>query len=1112
MAKPVDVTGASGQRPSRSARTQAERITGPNITQGIKDFKRETFVERDVGISGAGAFAEAFAGFFDNESKRAGEREELRLEEENRNEAMRIEALVNSDRAGAREAYRTGETESFITPGLERRKAVANTWQKVVAQTAAMDDAESWKKEIASLPDGADPDAFVQQRIKENIEGGSPMFMKNYAEIALKNTNKSIQNLRKNRAQVAQAKAIDKADALLKAEIETRAMPESPLALRAQLAKITNLLPAGGKNARVLTAEAIRDKAYIRAAGEGNQHALRVLRMKDKDVRNGTSIADRNPGEFEKARQAYMTKYQQTESLKVQDQLISIEDRLSQCKAGHCGEGDSLTDIFADMRITGSVAGVQDKKWQSLRDKVVAAYAGKGTMDGALHRVARNLDANLSNADHAKLAPALMDPAVQQAVADKLKAPVGVVRSRFRAHYARRGPGKGAREGKSSILMTGPNSAQVTKAFDEAKEVWAIRKTAMDDRDNGHYTQAAWPLVLGMLRADEAGQDPMQFRQQYQDALKAADGRLNLRKHYEQREDANGKVFGGGAARDRANKVWKELGSGNLKGQSPAIQEAVLNSINLASAMLSTQPDSSDDAIEKYATAYMQNRFVSRPVAGGGEAWEFRKDPTVSVGPDGVMRSAEGWSPKFVERMDKSLDVGKNAEFVGLFGNDVGFRPDDHFKTGHGAQVTTSVNGVERDLIMTAGKEKVVGLVDGQIPPGFPTDILAIGMMSADGQSISYSTPRAPRAGEPNQRAISENMFILYDDDIGGWRVRIRDMGPNSVTPASLEAQRQESLKNKEQRENAADSREVGSIARALGGRHQIPEDEPVPSVGEQVPEEDHEPAITPHEAKAFDDLMSQLKQDMVTKGYVSPLSGADASKEETDNKSWNEKLEDMWTAAKSNGEPMGNPKTPYEESYAGRAATFIGGEEGYRSHQYNDMFSDGRIWKEGDKGNPTVGYGLNLNAPFAKDILATVGLDYDKVRAGNQAVSEPKAAEMRDRIIAMSTKAVRTAYRDLNLEDHQVMALTSLHYNGGPKLAMGTKLKAALQRGDLEEVAFQIAWNSENVAPEVRDGIHDRRIKEAIMFLGPQNAEGVDFLQPDFTREQAKLVKFRDR
>lgn len=160
---------------------------------------------------------------------------------------------------------------------------------------------------------------------------------------------------------------------------------------------------------------------------------------------------------------------------------------------------------------------------------------------------------------------------------------------------------------------------------------------------------------------------------------------------------------------------------------------------------------------------------------------------------------------------------------------------------------------------------------------------------------------------------------------------------------------------------------------------------------------------------------------------------------------------------------------TPPNETLMAELRQFIGVSEGAELRAYKDH-----------NGHPTVGYGFNLDRQDARQRIEALGFDYDKVRSGEQEITEAAAETLRDSALAESVDVVKRKFSDTPMARHQVAALASLHYNN-PSL-IGPRLTKWIKQGEWEKAADEIELLSNK--NEVY-GIKLRRQREAAMFRG---------------------------
>jgi GH24 family phage-related lysozyme (muramidase) len=154
---------------------------------------------------------------------------------------------------------------------------------------------------------------------------------------------------------------------------------------------------------------------------------------------------------------------------------------------------------------------------------------------------------------------------------------------------------------------------------------------------------------------------------------------------------------------------------------------------------------------------------------------------------------------------------------------------------------------------------------------------------------------------------------------------------------------------------------------------------------------------------------------------------------------------------------------------FAIRAETraLISKHEGRLNHVYVDT-----------AGHPTIGVGFNLDRGDARDLLHSVGADYDAVRAGKQTLTDAQIDALLDRTLQGAVGTVQKAVPGFaSLKPAQQDALIDMAFNlgsgGFPKFQ---KMIAAINAGDPKTAAAEMKaslW-AKQVGPErVNDDVN---------------------------------------
>jgi GH24 family phage-related lysozyme (muramidase) len=126
-----------------------------------------------------------------------------------------------------------------------------------------------------------------------------------------------------------------------------------------------------------------------------------------------------------------------------------------------------------------------------------------------------------------------------------------------------------------------------------------------------------------------------------------------------------------------------------------------------------------------------------------------------------------------------------------------------------------------------------------------------------------------------------------------------------------------------------------------------------------------------------------------------------------------------------------------------------------------------------------TIGVGFNLNAVGARKRCERHGLNYDRLRNGEDKLDNTKATTIRDEQVeeAASITRNRLGHETFNkLDPQQQEAVVSMVFNGGGQM-IGPNIKKAIREGDHKAAEDEIRFKSNK---DKREGLQNRRNKEA--------------------------------
>jgi GH24 family phage-related lysozyme (muramidase) len=172
--------------------------------------------------------------------------------------------------------------------------------------------------------------------------------------------------------------------------------------------------------------------------------------------------------------------------------------------------------------------------------------------------------------------------------------------------------------------------------------------------------------------------------------------------------------------------------------------------------------------------------------------------------------------------------------------------------------------------------------------------------------------------------------------------------------------------------------------------------------------------------------------------------------------------------------------------TYGRQRKDFVTRHEGTRERAYDD--ATGKPYEGGPKqGNITVGVGMNMDAPGARERWKAAGIpeNFDAVYAGKAPLSKQSTQALLDVSLVEAEKVIADKFRGINLRDHERIALVSLAFNS-PAL-IGPNLVSAFQRGDRKAAAYEVLYKSN---AKNHRGLARRRYYEASQLVG-NNIDG---------------------
>lgn len=186
----------------------------------------------------------------------------------------------------------------------------------------------------------------------------------------------------------------------------------------------------------------------------------------------------------------------------------------------------------------------------------------------------------------------------------------------------------------------------------------------------------------------------------------------------------------------------------------------------------------------------------------------------------------------------------------------------------------------------------------------------------------------------------------------------------------------------------------------------------------------------------------------------------------------------------------MDNNSPLKPQTYRDIVAPMLNESEGFSDELYYDH-----------NGNPSIGYGINLNDDANKELLKLHGVDPDSLYLGNKLTPE-QSHSLRDKILDRKESELRSHISDDmfdKLTPNKQAALMSLMYNS--RNLIGPNMRQQMAGDDDLAVGREMLLNSN---PKNELGTLVRRTGEAQTYVNPDRMN--DLFRSMNMEEQAKL------
>jgi GH24 family phage-related lysozyme (muramidase) len=1095
-------------------------------TRGPRERTRTITRDATVDTSGLSRSLRSIGDFFGQQGTRL--RAEETAQEIRRNEAAvaQLGDAVRADVPGAREAAKTGDYSKFIGVEMARRTMVQTAGAKVIGDRLADADKNTFRDGVLALPPTEDPEAFSQSFGSEQTKGMNPTVRHAYLAAVDKYKTKFIEQRRKGieNAQIVDMKA--KAEPALRQQLQTEGIKTA-----VQYEQFIDRYAAAAPGVFTKNRVEFRDQFNRALVKEASRAGARGQRAQDLLVQTGV-LSQMDSTEVAKLRATAITEQRQAFTA---EHNVVIQKGLDSLTEWQLKGDGNLADLSA--RYLAAASGAtkhgpyENAKFTQMRAKYTEEFQKNAEVFTAFRQF-----------DRTGQWPGMTDQTKDLAVKYAYnRSPADGI-----SLEATRGSSKANIQKRSALMATGGQG--FTEALGQLMTIDKKSRMAME----GNHLEKGVPAMMYHALASIARNDPQgavkaeQMLPVITEALKndpkGAEGHF-MRRFRTQSAISSRFQQGGRGELEFITDFLSELSDDDKalmgipedtrldKFLTQDMYNNLVRKLDLASFISSAQPGDGPEKIKELLKASMKDEYEIA-VDANGDGWAHpRRSPRVVQGFDGGVHAGRRFDEASVERVQAYKDqwVAQDPDRrAGVFAS-VEISPDKQ----------TDVDGTR------AMVDSVAGPIAYRVGPVLLTPEHAQLMHGLyvpqethpDGSVTAVFVP--PEGEDADQAMLSSNTIGTYDHRTQTWSLRyvdrpeLQEMG----TLASLlhgvseffggDLDKEAAFKDLKSLDNAQREKAQrfllktdpqfwpdAKLQRMLSSRdlklrkrigEELTRRLPVEEGGEGGTVRTFErKGINPGIASAFPagmqpvpsqegmDMMDLIMQDHMNEGLIKGMYNAEQLNEIS-------KFTGMTFAEKMAAADKGGMKASFFDDLSQPAgqqfllsfSNFIEEREGFVAHAYDDAERGGPVWKPGkSKGEPTVGFGYNMNRPNAKEEMASVGLNRAEVLSGKKLVTRDQARALQRVVLDKLAVFFKRKFPDTPMEQHRWVALMSLAYNSrwdknGPTL-IGPKLTAAIKEERWEDAAHEIEFKSlGGVSKNQLPGITLRRALEATQFRG---------------------------
>jgi hypothetical protein len=970
--------------------------------------------------------------------------EMARIDTENSQFAIEAANTVLSRPKAFRQALETGDWSAFpdVTPDMRSRSAFIDTGRKLLGQNEAREMAQS-DAFLTALNESSDPDETRREYLKAQLDGADPLFSASLQAEFYSQTDRTVA-ARKTVIQFEAAELVrDRAMVSLANNLESINGPED---LTPYIGAVRRSMVTLGPKAMLEAENSAYKDLLRRAYVDGDQRALRLVKMRDPDLHDGLSVEDRFPDETEQFAREGVSSFGATETREQAEAIGSIRNMAA--------EGNLVGAMGALRQFEDKYSGSYNREIVGLKGQLISALGAQVDLTDAVNQALSGQ--NTMDISDSRKVDAQIFRRLFSAAQDRGMSPVQTTAA----------VSSWLRNTEPSTDLKGVLGSTLKGSDPNARaQMLQIYRGIPQAQRAGKFLDADQNLANYLLDAVETGQDP---EAAYQTTLEHGLPDVSRAQVLSRNFGWTPKEEAGNLA--KATTAAVEHGGKNGLYNTPFfgvseddIDPRLQQFSNNAYRDLARQfPSLPQDRIESMHRKKVAAR-AAMIMVNGEYKWTLTDDVLISA--TGLRWKApdedylEDGRAFLEDSFDPPTAAGTRTRgsFVGRGTGNPDMRVVDLLIDEDSYQNYGLLPQFETQSGTVAPFGAGVGDVIWVTPQERASDLYK------DFPEFGENTPDAPPGLEGRvplrvvggDRLVGERMMWRYNPETD--TVMLRYIGPDLSNPTE---------------------------AARLDAAH-------VTGTGSLGPTQADRQASRGRRARLFGQEQQNLSDPEATPSARDIVKNAPTHSPEETMSNLNEATRQDRTSGTfllDYGSPEG--QRFYRETYN----PFLAEQEGIRHFAYDDVTGRRVLPGQPVKGDRTTAIGFNLDKfPNARAVLAQAGLTAKQVKdlyEGKYQLTQQQVDDISAVVSTKTARAVWDRYKDVaaELAPRQWAALMSLYHHG---VTNTPKMTEALKSHDWKAVAQEVLFRSEGgIRPEHLSAVRGRRVREAMWLLGGRASE----------------------